>query len=87
MPTPKRTPSKATLLQRERRAEQAKTRSTAALTIAEFGAEYGPCRASVYNMIRRGELEARKVGRLTVIPRAEAERWFAALPSFESAAA
>ena len=83
----RRLPSKGTILQRERRAEQAKARNTAALTIAEFGAEFGPCRAATYNLIRKGELSAKKIGRSTIITRDDAERWFSALPAFESAAA
>lgn len=83
----KRTPTKATILQRQRRAEQAKACKTAALTIAEFGAEFGPCRAATYNLIRKGQLSAKKIGRSTIITRQEADRWFSTLPAFENAVA
>lgn len=82
-----KTPTTLTSNRRELRAERAEARNTAAVTIAEFGAEFGPCRAATYNLIRKGELSAKKIGRSTIITRDEAERWFSALPAFESAAA
>lgn len=46
----------------------------ATLTIAEFAHETRLCRASVYNLINRGELRAVKLGRATRIPSSELER-------------
>lgn len=80
-------PATFTATRRELRAERAEARKTAALTIAEFGAEFGPCRAATYNLIRKGQLSAKKIGRSTIITRDEADRWFSTLPAFETAAA
>jgi excisionase family DNA binding protein len=45
-----------------------------AYTPAEFATTLGVCRATVYNMITRGELRFVKLGRLTRIPAAELDR-------------
>ena len=58
------------------------TRSTmvGALSIQEFCRWSGIGRTNVYEQIARGELRARKLGRRTLIPLDEAERWLAHLP-------
>ena len=45
-----------------------------AYTPAEFATTLGVCRATVYNMITRGELRFVKLGRSTRIPAAELDR-------------
>lgn len=45
-----------------------------ALSPAELAEALGICRASVYNLIARGELHVIKIGRSTRIPIAEAIR-------------
>lgn len=37
-------------------------------------------RTAVYAEMKSGRLMARKIGRRTVIPRSEAQRWFSELP-------
>lgn len=46
----------------------------ATLTVAEFAHETRLCRASVYNLISRGEVRAVKIGRATRIPASELQR-------------
>ncbi len=53
-------------------------RAKAALSINEFCARYGVGMTTAYKEIRERRLSVRKVGRRTLIPVAEAERWFAA---------
>jgi excisionase family DNA binding protein len=43
--------------------------------VKEFCARYGLSRATLYQLLKRGELRSIKVGKATRIPRAEAERW------------
>lgn len=45
-----------------------------ALSPAAAAEALGICRASIYNLIKRGELRAVKIGRSTRIPVAELER-------------
>ena len=45
-----------------------------AVSPAVAGAMVGLCRASIYNLVARGELKAVKIGRATRIPVAELER-------------
>jgi len=49
-------------------------RSRFALSPAEAAHALGICRASIYNLIGRGELRASKIGRSTRIPITEIER-------------
>lgn len=51
-----------------------------AYTVRQFSEAFSLSRATVYNLIRRGEIEARKVGGRTLIPAAIADSWFASLP-------
>lgn len=50
-----------------------------ALTIAAFVARYGVSRTRVFGEIKAGRLEARKAGRVTLIPVESADAWFASL--------
>jgi excisionase family DNA binding protein len=52
----------------------------AAFTIAEYCRRYRICRETAYREIRAGRLPARKLGRKTLILRADAETWAAGLP-------
>jgi predicted DNA-binding transcriptional regulator AlpA len=51
-----------------------------ALTINAFCATYGIGRSLVYEEIKCGRLQARKVGARTVILRQDAEAWARSLP-------
>ena len=51
-----------------------------AYTVRQFSEAFSLSRATVYNLISRGEIEARKVGGRTLIPAESAESWFASLP-------
>lgn len=59
--------------------------STGAVSIQQFGKENGISRATVYREISAGRLEARKVGRRTVITRAAGDAWLGSLPKFDAA--
>ena len=45
------------------------------LTIAAFADRYGVCSSTVYNLIKRGELNITKVGRRTVITEEQEKAW------------
>jgi excisionase family DNA binding protein len=51
-----------------------------AYSLGEFQAMGGPGRTRFYKLVRTGELHPIKTGRLTKIPAAEVERYFAELP-------
>jgi excisionase family DNA binding protein len=53
-------------------------RTKEALSVNEFCARYGVGLTTAYKEIREKRLSIRKVGRRTLIPVTEAERWFAA---------
>lgn len=57
------------------------------LSIKEFTQQYGPSRATVYLMLKSGEIAGKKHGRSTYIAPDEAERWLKALPAYGSAVA
>ena len=57
-----------------------------AFAVREFCARYGICRETFYREIRRGRLRVRKLGAKTVILRADAEAWAAALPPLDLSA-
>lgn len=57
------------------------------LTVADFVARFRVSRTALYRLLGDGALKARKVGRRTMIARAEAERWLASLPAANTAAA
>ena len=49
--------------------------SREAFAVREFCARYGICRDTFYNEIRRGRLRVRKLGKRTLIPKADAQAW------------
>lgn len=53
-----------------------------AFSVATFCERYGISRAYTYVLIKRGELNAVKMGNRTLIPVESADTWFATLPSF-----
>ena len=56
-----------------------------ALTLKDFCDAYRVCRETAYQQIRAGRLRAVKLGRKTLILRADAEVWAAALPELRTA--
>jgi hypothetical protein len=57
--------------------------TAAAFSILEFCAWAGVGRSSAYQQLRDGKLRAKKIGKRTVVLRADAEHWLAELPVFE----
>ncbi len=57
-----------------------------AFTIQEFCDAYRLCRESAYRQIRVGKLRALKIGRKTLILRADAEAWASSLPELRPGA-
>lgn len=55
------------------------TKST--LSVREMAREIGICKTKIYEEMRAGRIQARKSGRRTLIPAAEAERYLLSLPS------
>jgi excisionase family DNA binding protein len=55
-----------------------------AFTVREFCARYGICRQTFYDEIKRGRIKARKLGKKTVILRADADAWAASLPELRA---
>jgi hypothetical protein len=55
-----------------------------AMPIAVFCKTYGIGRTKTYDLINRGLVSARKCGRITLIDRVSAERWYASLPSYNT---
>lgn len=55
-------------------------------TVAATATRLGICRAELYKQLASGAIRARKLGRRTLIERAEQERWLAALPYKETQA-
>lgn len=51
------------------------------LTIQDFVACFRVSRTATYRLLASGALKARKVGRRTMIARADAEAWLRALPA------
>jgi hypothetical protein len=56
-----------------------------ALSVKDFCRWASLGRTAVYEEIARGKLKARKIGRRTIIPRAEARRWLNSLLTVEEA--
>jgi excisionase family DNA binding protein len=54
----------------------------AALTIKEFCDQYSVGITTAYELLKSGELAAKKIGNKTVIPTAEADRWLKSLPAY-----
>jgi excisionase family DNA binding protein len=59
------------------------TEITAAFSIREFCARYGICRDTFYRELKRGRLRAMKLGRKTIVLRADADTWAASLPELK----
>jgi excisionase family DNA binding protein len=57
-----------------------------AFAVREFCARYGICRQTFYDEIRRGRIKAVKLGKKTMILRADAETWAKSLPTLDLAA-
>jgi excisionase family DNA binding protein len=55
-----------------------------ALTLKDFCDAYRVCRETAYQQIRTGRLRAVKLGRKTLILRADAEVWAASLPELRT---
>jgi hypothetical protein len=53
--------------------------------IPQFCTTYGIGRSKAYELIGRGELEARKAGKATIITHEAAERWYSSLPKVDAA--
>jgi excisionase family DNA binding protein len=53
-------------------------------SVNDLARAHSVSRRHVYDLIERGALEARKIGRLTVIPEASRRAWIASLPRFQS---
>ncbi len=54
-----------------------------ALTLIEFCATYCIGQTTAYAELKAGRLRAKKIGSKTLIPVAEAERWFDNLPEID----
>jgi excisionase family DNA binding protein len=52
------------------------------LSIREFSARYSVGRSTVYRLIGSGALQAVKIGKRTMIRRADAEAWVASLEPY-----
>ena len=59
------------------------TNNREAFAVREFCARYGICRDTFYSEVRRGRLRAVKVGKRTLVLKAEADTWAAGLPNLE----
>jgi excisionase family DNA binding protein len=51
-----------------------------AFAVREFCARYGICRQTFYDEVKRGRIKAKKLGKKTLVLRADAENWAASLP-------
>jgi excisionase family DNA binding protein len=58
-----------------------------AFAVREFCSLYGICRDTFYSEVKRGRLRALKLGKKTIVLRADAESWAASLPALDLAAA
>jgi excisionase family DNA binding protein len=57
-----------------------------AFSVRAFCARYGICKQTFYDEIHRGRITAKKLGKKTVILRADAETWAKSLPALDLAA-
>jgi excisionase family DNA binding protein len=57
--------------------------NTQAFTVREFCAAYRISRDSFYSEVRRGQLRAIKLGKKTLVRKADAEAWSASLPALK----
>jgi excisionase family DNA binding protein len=58
--------------------------SKEAFAVLEFCTRYGICRATFYTEVKRGRLRAHKLGRKTIVMRADADAWAASLPELRA---
>jgi hypothetical protein len=58
------------------------TSSAGAMPIIVFCKTYGIGRSKAYTLINSGAVSARKSGKSTLVDRASAEAWYAALPPY-----
>ena len=62
--------------------QQQSTQSVSGVfSVSDFCQWAGIGRTAVYAEMKAGRLSAKKFGRRTIIPKSEAERWLASLPS------
>jgi helix-turn-helix protein len=64
---------------------QGDSQTREAFGVREFCARYSICRETFYEEVRRGRIQARKLGKKTVILRADAEKWASSLPALNLA--
>jgi excisionase family DNA binding protein len=57
-----------------------------AFAVREFCARYGICRQTFYDEVHRGRLRAVKLGKKTLVLRADADAWVATMPALELSA-
>lgn len=60
------------------------TATKEAFAVREFCARYGICRQTFYDEVKRGRLRALKLGKKTLILKADAEAWAASLPELKA---
>jgi len=53
-------------------------------TVRELCGRYGICRATFYAEVKRGRLRAIKLGKKTIVMRADADAWAASLPELRA---
>ena len=58
--------------------------NASALTLKDFCDAYRVCRETAYQQIRTGRLRAVKLGRKTLILRADADAWASSLPELRA---
>lgn len=66
------------------RHESSTQNAIGAFSVNDFCQWAGIGRTALYAEMKTGRLNARKLGRRTIIPKTEAERWLAALPALHS---
>lgn len=59
--------------------------ASAALTVDAFCRQYGVGRTAFYEEVKAGRLKPVKLGRRTLIPTKEADRWLSELPAMAAA--
>ena len=57
-----------------------------AFAVREFCARYGICRQTFYDKVHRGRLRAVKLGKKTLVLRADADAWVATMPALDLSA-
>jgi len=57
-----------------------------AFAVREFCARYGICRQTFYDEVHRGRLRAVKLGKKSLVLRADADAWVATMPALDLSA-